>query len=83
MKNKIKGDVTMRNIFKERILKSTSLCMELTEEISSMKNGESPDYDYALSLVKEIHKNQMELIDEVYKNQNDCRVEIPDFMRVV
>lgn len=83
MKNKIKGDVTMRNIFKERILKSTSLCMELTEEISSMKNGESPDYDYALSLIKELHKNQMELIDEVYKDQNRDRVEIPDFMKVV
>ena len=73
----------MRNIFKERILKSTSLCMELTEEISSMKNGESPDYDYALSLIKELHKNQMELIDEVYKDQNRDRVEIPDFMKVV
>lgn len=72
----------MKRIFKERVLKSTSLCMELCEEITSMKNGESPDYDYAISLVKDIHKNQMDLLNEMYNESDEYRVEIPDFMRV-
>ena len=84
MNNKIKGrDVKMVNQYEERVLKSTSLCMELIEEISAMKNGQSPDYDYTLSLVKEFHKSQIELINEIHKTQNENRVEIPDFMKVV
>lgn len=84
MNNKIKGrDVKMVNRYEERVLKSTSLCMELIEEISTMKNGQSSDYDYTLSLVKELHKNQIELINEIHKTQNENRVEIPDFMKVV
>lgn len=73
----------MKNImFTERVQKSTSLCMELAEEIISMKNGESPDYDFALSLIKDIHKNQMELLNEMYNMGDEYKVEIPDFMKV-
>lgn len=73
----------MRKSYEDRVLESTSLCMELIEEISLMRNGKSGDHDYAASLVKELHKKQMEILKEMYNTQDDNRVEIPDFMRVV